>query len=108
MMKERRNAAIYDGFALVRLGRMEDAMLTIEQGRARRLTEALQLNRADPLHISDVGRRRRYQEARQALLAAQAALNTPLSHHLTEHERRRRLLECTEAAVVAMAVFDEA
>ena len=93
ILKSRRDAAVREGFALLRLDQIEAAAVAIERGRARGLAEALALDAAAPSLISDADRRARYTDARIALIAAQSALNVPLSPRLTEGERRRTLLE---------------
>jgi len=106
ILKEGRDAAGRDGFALARLGRIEEAVVAIERGRARGLAEAMQFNAADPALISDEGRRARYLEARQAFIAAQAALHAPLPADLDEDGLRRVSLERTATYRTAKAVFD--
>ncbi len=106
ILREGRDAAIRAGFVLARLERIEEAVVTIERGRARGLAEALEFNAADPSHISDPGRRARYAAARQAFIVAQAALNAPLSSDLDEDAQRRMNLERTANYREAKAAFD--
>jgi len=106
ILKEGRDAAISDGFALIRMGQVADAAVAIEQGRARGLAEALALDAADPTRISDAVRRTRYEAARQQFIAAQAALNESLSRDLPETERRRITQERSDAYHKAVEVFD--
>ena len=82
ILKEGRDAAISDGFALTRMGQVVDAAVAIERGRARGLAEAFALDAADPERISNVERRARYIAARQQFIAAQGALNESLSRNL--------------------------
>lgn len=106
ILKEGRDAAISDGFALVRMGQVADAAVAIEQGRARGLAEALALDTADPDRISDMERRTRYKTARQHYIAAQASLNNTLLHIPSESERRRITQERSDAYHKAAEVFD--
>ena len=77
ILKESGDATIHDGFALMQLGRVTEAVLAIERGRARGLAKALALDAADPQQITNTERRSRYQEARQRLITAEAVLNKP-------------------------------
>ncbi len=104
ILKEGRDAHARDGFALARLGRLEEAAVSIERGRARGLAEALQFNAADPALINDEGRRARYIEMRQAFVDAQAALHAPPSRELDDDGRLD--LERIAAYRAAKADFD--
>src|SRR6266700_4003405 len=105
VLKEGRAAAIHDGFALTRLGEIEEAAVAIERGRARGLAEAIQFNTADPERISDPERRIRYRTTRQAFIAAQALLQA--SHPITpdEDSQRHIMLERTATYRDARAAF---
>jgi CHAT domain-containing protein/tetratricopeptide (TPR) repeat protein len=97
VLKEGRAASTRDGFALLRLGRVEDAVVAIERGRARWLAEAMAFDAADPAHIGDLDRRERYIAARQSFINAQAVLHTLLAPELDEEARRRLGLEYADA-----------
>ncbi len=88
--REARDAGARGGFALIRLGKLEEGLMSIERGQARIMTASLALNTTDPTQITDVERRERYIQARLAYVAAQAALNSPLPARLPENERRLR------------------
>lgn len=107
ILKSRRDAATREGFVLLRLGQVEAAAVAIERGRARGLAEALALDAADPSLIGDADRRTRYVDARRVLVAAQSALNVPLSPHLTESERRHMTLGRSEAYHTAQRAFED-
>jgi CHAT domain-containing protein/tetratricopeptide (TPR) repeat protein len=106
VLKEGREAAARDGFALTRLARIPEAAVVIERGRARGLAEALALDAADPEQIRNTERRERYTAARQTFIAAQTTLNDPRLLVLAENEQRRINLERTEAFHRAWAAFD--
>ena len=106
VLKEGRDAAIRDGFALTRLGRVEEAAVTIERGRASGLAHAMQFNAADPDRISNAERRSRYTTARRAFVAAQATLQSILPGGPSEESQRQILLERTASYREARATFD--
>src|SRR5262249_35864901 len=106
ILKEGRDAAIRLGYVLHRLGRVPEAAVAMERGRARGLAEALAFDAADPAHISDEQRRIRYTSAREALIASQAQLHAALEHNLDEDARRRLNLEQTAAYRQARTAFD--
>jgi CHAT domain-containing protein len=106
ILKEGRNAAVGDGFALTRLGRIEEAVVSIEHGRTRSLAQAFAIDAAAPERITDDGRRARYTATRQSFITAQTALHEPLPPELAEDEQRRRDLERTAAYHEAKAAFD--
>lgn len=106
ILKGHHDAALRDCFALTRLERIEEAIITVERGRARGLAEAIALNTADPARISDPDRRERYVKAHQAYIAAQRALNDPISSQLPEGERRRISLARSEAFRKANEAFE--
>lgn len=68
-------------YALARTGRLEEAILTIEQGRARLLADALELDRLDIERLPDLGHAdlyRRFRYASQRLdVAVRAATVDP-------------------------------
>jgi CHAT domain-containing protein len=106
VLKEGRDAAIRDGFALTRMGRVEEAAVTIERGRASGLAEAMQFNAADPDRITNAERRTRYTTTRQAFVAAQATLQSALAADLGEDDQRHIMLERTAIYRAARAAFD--
>jgi CHAT domain-containing protein/tetratricopeptide (TPR) repeat protein len=98
------NAVALDAFALVKMGRIGDALLTLERGRARGLARALALNEAVPDLIRDSERRKRYIAARNALGNIQHMLdNTFLP---IDQEQRRSGLEGGLAYQQAREDFD--
>ncbi|HZO74023.1 MAG TPA: CHAT domain-containing tetratricopeptide repeat protein [Ktedonobacteraceae bacterium] len=106
ILKEGRDAAVRDGFVLAQLGRIEEAALVIESGRARGLAEAIQFNAAAPEHVNDPERRERYTTARQAFIATQAALQAAPPSGLDEDGQRQVMLERTANYRTARATFD--
>jgi CHAT domain-containing protein len=105
ILREGHNTATRDGFALTRLGRLEEAAITIEQGRARDLAQAIAFDAADPSRIPEEAQRKRYIDARQGFITAQAVLHTPLPS-TDEDENRRVQLQRTETYRTAKAAFD--
>jgi CHAT domain-containing protein/tetratricopeptide (TPR) repeat protein len=106
VLKEGRDAAIRDGFALTRLGRVEEAAVTIERGRASGLAEAMQFNAADPDRISTTERRQRYITARRAFVAAQVTLQSTLPGDAGEDSQRQIMLAHTASYRQARTIFD--
>ena len=106
VLREGRDAISHDGFALLRLRRIEDAAITIERGRARSLAEAIQFDAADPTLIYDEQQRTRYTHARQAFIDAQAALHTGSAPELDGEAKLRSELERTATYHEARAAFD--
>jgi CHAT domain-containing protein len=106
VLKEGRDAAIHDGFALARLDKIAEAAVAIERGRASGLAEASQFTTADPQRISNAERRMRYTKTHQAFIAAQALLQAPPPMHLDEDSQRHIMLEHTAAYREARAAFD--
>ena len=107
ILREGRDAAVRDGFTLVRQQRVADAIVAIERGRARGLAEALSIDAADPGLIRDEQRRRRYEHARKHFIAAQATLHASLPSNLTESERRSVILVRSQDYQDAKAQFDK-
>ncbi|HEY0754060.1 MAG TPA: CHAT domain-containing protein [Ktedonobacteraceae bacterium] len=105
VLKEGREAAIHDGFALARLDKIAEAAVAIEQGRASGLAESIQFTTADPQRISNAERRLRYTTAHQAFIASQALLQAPLSAGLDEDGQRYLMLERTAAYRETRAAF---
>ncbi|MCT9141019.1 CHAT domain-containing protein [Streptomyces violarus] len=64
-----------DAFALVQLGRLDEAVEILEGSRARSLAEALAVRSADAERIKDQDRRGRFVEAQLSLTAAQSAID---------------------------------
>ena len=106
ILKQGRNLSTQYAFALMRQGKIEQALLAIERGRTRGLTEALMLGMTDPEQISDIGIRSRFHETRQRFIEAQSALNLPFSPTITEQEQRHLLLERTATYHQALTDFD--
>jgi CHAT domain-containing protein/tetratricopeptide (TPR) repeat protein len=88
VLREGRDAGTRHAYTLVRLGRLEEALVAVERGRARALAETRALAAADPARIRDEARRDRYTLARQRFLDAQAEVNRPWPEDLSETERR--------------------
>ncbi|WP_161977798.1 CHAT domain-containing protein [Dictyobacter kobayashii] len=106
ILKEGREAATRLAYALHRLGRVSEAAVTIERGRARGLAEALAFDAADPALITDEALRQRYISVRAELVSAQAKLHASPSRELDENTRRRLDLDHTAAYRQAKAAFD--
>lgn len=106
ILKEGRDAAVRDAFALIRLGRIADAAMTIERGRARGLSQAMQIHTADPNSISNLERRARYIAVHHTLIEAQATLHAPLPQILDDNGQRQIMLERTATYRDAKAAFD--
>lgn len=101
-----RDAAVRDGFALMRLGKFAEAAIVIERGRTRWLSDALILNAADPTRISDPIRRERYLAAHKALFDAQKALHDTSASDLDESTQRRMRVERATTYRNAKDAFD--
>ncbi len=106
ILREGRDATTRRGYALHRLGQASEAAVALERGRARGLAEAMALDAAAPTLIADEERRTRYSVAREALIATQADLHTPMPQDLDEDSQRRLGLERTAAYRHAKAAFD--
>ncbi len=106
VLKEGREAAIHDGFALARLNKIAEAAVAIERGRASGLAESIQFTTADPQRISNAERRMRYTKTHQAFIAAQALLQTPPPAGLDEDRQRHLMLERTATYRESRAAFD--
>ncbi len=106
ILQEGRDAGVRDSFVLAQLGRLEEAVVAVEQSRARALAEARALDAADPDRIGDPARRARYLEARQCLIDTQAELNRPLPDNLTEEEQRQADIARIDAFHQARVDFD--
>src|SRR5262249_5075504 len=85
-VREGREASTRAALILSRLGRLEDAILTVERGRARSFAASLALQSSDPARIGDPGRRASYVAARERLSQAQAALSQPWPEDSREDE----------------------
>ena len=107
VLKEGRDAAIRDGYVLYRLGRIAEAAVAIERGRARGLTEAMAFNSADPSHISDPERCAQYTQVRQALIAAQAAMHIPQPQDGDNETQRLLKLRSIASYRQAKDAFDQ-
>jgi tetratricopeptide (TPR) repeat protein len=108
VLKEGKDAATNDCFALTRLGQADAAAVAMERGRARGLAEALALDMADAQKISDSQRRQRYESARQQFTSAQTSLNTPIPSGTSEREQRQIHLERSEVYQKARQALNEA
>jgi CHAT domain-containing protein/tetratricopeptide (TPR) repeat protein len=113
VLREGRDAAVRDGFALIQLHRIAEAAETLEHGRARGLAEAMALDAADPGLIHNDELRARYATAQAQFIAAQkdlsADLSTPSPRHLMKEsaeEKRRRSLQRMKAYHQAKNKFD--
>ena len=101
ILREGGYAADSQAFALIRLGRLPEAAVAVEAGRARSLAEAQRLDRADPRRIGDAGRRRRYEACLAELRSGQARLQQP-----GESERREAYLGAVVEYRSVRARFD--
>ncbi|HEY6411939.1 MAG TPA: CHAT domain-containing tetratricopeptide repeat protein, partial [Ktedonobacteraceae bacterium] len=108
ILKEGREASTRDGYVLAQMGKIEEAAVAIEAGRARGLAEAIQFNAADPTRISDAERQARYVATHGLFSAAQTALQTSLPGGLDERGQRQIMLERTADYRRAKAAFDAA
>jgi CHAT domain-containing protein len=109
VLKEGRDAATRHGYVLTRLGRIEEAAVEIERGRARGMAEALGLRNVDFSRIQDPARRKRLEEAHRQLIEKQALLYTPLAEpgrELSEREERKRNRPRNTEFRLAKAQFD--
>ena len=77
ILREGGIAADFQAFALTRLGRLPEAAVAVEAGRARSLAEARRFDRADPRRIRDASRRQRYESVLAELQTVQARLQQP-------------------------------
>ena len=96
-------AATYEAFVLVRLGRYAEAIEAVERGRARGLAAAHLLHTSDPQRIRDPHLRERYLLHRTALQQAQAAVQQATDPPLVGKERLTRAAALRQAR----AAFDE-
>jgi CHAT domain-containing protein/tetratricopeptide (TPR) repeat protein len=106
------DASLDDAYALLRLGQVEKAVITLELGRARSLAESLALNKASPEYVQDLELRQRYATARQHLINAQAIVNTssiPRSFTSSdqENQKREQWLQNTAAFQKASQAFKD-
>ncbi|MEO6890842.1 MAG: tetratricopeptide repeat protein, partial [Ktedonobacteraceae bacterium] len=106
ILKEGRDATVRDGFALIRLGCVDEAAMTIERGRARGLSQAMEIHTADPTSIRNLERRARYIAVHRAFIEAQATLHAPLPNNLDDNSQRQVMLERTASYREAKAAFD--
>lgn len=74
LLRDGRDTALRDGYALAQLDRVDEAAVAIERGRARGLAKSFRLDSANPEQINDEGRRARFVQARERFLQARAAL----------------------------------
>ena len=81
--REARDAGARDGFALLRLGKVERRVMAIERGQARIMAATQTMNATDSMQITNSELRKRYTQARQSYIKAQAVLNAPLSPTLS-------------------------
>jgi CHAT domain-containing protein/tetratricopeptide (TPR) repeat protein len=70
IVRDGRDGAFRDAFALAKLGRYGEAALTAERGRARGLATALRIDAGDPSLITDDALRATYVESRDRWRAA--------------------------------------
>lgn len=98
-------AVSLDALALVRMGRIGDALLALERGRARGLAMSLALNQSVSDLIHDLERRNRYIAARNALSNILHMLDNPSTS--TEQEQRSVYLERHLAYQKAREDFDQ-
>ncbi|MEU5345635.1 CHAT domain-containing protein [Streptomyces sp. NPDC020766] len=75
VVRQGHEAGELDAFALAQLGRLDEAVESLERSRARSLAEALTVRSSDPERIEDQDRRGRFVEAHLALTTAQSAVD---------------------------------
>jgi CHAT domain-containing protein len=93
-----RDAGARAGFALVRLGKKEEAVLAIESGQARIMAATLAMDAFNPLTIKDADLRERYIQKSQSYAKAQKRLHRLLTTDVPDDERR--LLHITGSELV--------
>lgn len=79
ILREGRDPALNDSFALTRLERIGEAAVSLEHGRTRGMVEAMALDEARPDLISDPDLRARYEQVRRDLISMQAIINISAS-----------------------------
>lgn len=99
-------------FALIRQGKIEQAAITLEQGCARSIAQAMVLYEAAPERIRDLELRTRYIKVRQTLQRARADLAqmTALKNPDEQGHRQiflKRATVCRDAQEAFDAVIDE-
>lgn len=107
VLRDGRDAGTRQAYALGRLGRLEEALIAVERGRARALAEARALAAADPARITDVALRDRYTLARQRFLDAQAEVNRSWPADLPDAERRAGEIERADAFRAAQRALSD-
>src|SRR5947209_19838595 len=96
---------------LTRLEGVAEAAVEIERGRARSMAEARLLSSAGSTLILGHEMRKRFEDARENLLAAQTELYAPISadgQPLEEEEERTRIRQRTTGYRAAKSMLDEA
>ena len=106
ILKAGREAAIRHGYVLIRLGRLREAAVAIESGRARVLAEAKALDAADSRQIHDDTLRQRYEMQRQQFIDAQNALQGAYAGGDGAAQRTERL-RLTEIFEEKKRAFDQ-
>lgn len=110
VLREGRDAATRHGYILTRLGRVAEAAVEIERGRARSMAEARLLSSADSTLIRDKELWERFEKARESLLEAQTDLYAPVptvGEALEEEEERARIRQRTSAYRAARSALDK-
>jgi CHAT domain-containing protein/tetratricopeptide (TPR) repeat protein len=90
VVKEGEDSGVIDCLALIHLGRLEEAIITVESSRTRAFAENQLLAAADPHRIQNLERRQRYRDTCQALIAARNHLSIPPSIKLKSSEEEQR------------------
>jgi CHAT domain-containing protein/tetratricopeptide (TPR) repeat protein len=105
ILRDGRDLALREAYALVQLGRVSEATLVIEQGRGRTLAAARAQLAANPDRIGDPQRKARYLAARRQMQTAQVVFYDPLQQENVA-ERRAIWLERSTAISTARQQLD--
>ncbi len=106
VLKEGQGLAALHSTVLLRLGRLEDAAIVLERGRAINLAEALALEAGDAGLILNPERRKRYEQARNAFKEAQVQQLKALRLDQIERDWRAEEVVKNESYANAKDDFD--
>lgn len=105
--RDGRDMGLRQAFALTRLGNISEAVLLVEQARARDWDHSQAFFTVDPRQIKDGEHRAQYVAAQNRFLRAQAFLQSSLLEHLSEDEQRREDLKRMEEYRSARELFEQ-